>query len=237
MNIKHLSALVGASLFLVACGGDDDSNPSNPAPEEPSIASFELSVTNLTVGQPLSPVALVVADDSYRLFEIGEPASIELEYIAEGGDNSFLISALESSSTVASGAGIIAPGMSETIEFSLPEDALDASYLSAVTMLVNTNDAITAIRGISLAGMEVGESISRRTVAYDSGTEANSEMAGTIPGPADGGEGFNAERDDEDRVYFHSGVITSADGYADSVLTQAHRFDNPVTLFSITRVE
>ena len=47
---------------------------------------------------------------------------------------------------------------------------------------------------------------------WDSGTEANSETAATIPGPAGGGEGFNATRDDSDTVSFHSGVISQDDG-------------------------
>ena len=50
-------------------------------------------------------------------------------------------------------------------------------------------------------------------IAYDSGTEANSEAAGTIPGPVDGGQGFAPVRDDPvDRVLMHSGVLTAAGG-------------------------
>ena len=71
----------------------------------------------------------------------------------------------------------------------------------------------------------------------DAGTEANSEAAGTIPGPADGGEGYNAERDDADLVSFHPGVVSADDGLMMSALTSAHRFDNPAVKLSITRVE
>ena len=63
------------------------------------------------------------------------------------------------------------------------------------------------------------------------------EAPGTIPGPADGGEGFNAARDDDaDRVSMHGGVVSAMDGLITSVLTEQHRFDNPVVGVSVTRV-
>jgi hypothetical protein len=74
-------------------------------------------------------------------------------------------------------------------------------------------------------------------MAYDAGTEANSEAKGTMPGPADGGEGFNASRDDVDFVHIHPGVISMYDGLADSVLGASHRFDNPVLAVTIMRTE
>ena len=57
-----------------------------------------------------------------------------------------------------------------------------------------------------------------------------------IPGPAGGGEGFNANRDDEaDRVSMHSGVVSQDDRLASSALTEQHRFDNPVARVRIER--
>ena len=74
--------------------------------------------------------------------------------------------------------------------------------------------------------------------AHHSGTEANTESAGTMPGPADNGEGFNSARDDlADEVRMHSGVVTSDDGLSGSVLTQEHRWDNPTVRVVITRVK
>ena len=81
----------------------------------------------------------------------------------------------------------------------------------------------------------MGESLRITAPAYDAGTEANSERAAGIPGPAAGGEGFNAVRDDEDFVRGHSGVVSSQDGLDDSVLTGAHRWDNPVFSLVVTR--
>ena len=74
------------------------------------------------------------------------------------------------------------------------------------------------------------------SIAYDAGTEADTELAAEIPGPVGGGEGFNAARDDQgDRVSMHSGVISQDDGLVTSDLTGQHRFDNPVVRVLIER--
>ena len=116
------------------------------------------------------------------------------------------------------------------------EDTTD-SKLSLVSMLVNTNDAFTGLNAIDLASLAAGDSWTGYAGVYDAGTEANSEMAGTIPGPIDGGTGFDAARDDVDFVAMHPGVVSMDDGLATSVLTQAHRFDNPAVYITITRTE
>jgi hypothetical protein len=83
----------------------------------------------------------------------------------------------------------------------------------------------------------VGDSVTLRTIAYDAGTEANTEAAVHIPGPAGGGEGFNGARDDvADRVAMHSGVVTQDDGKPTSDLNGQHRFDNPVAAIRIERI-
>ena len=228
MNIRLASVALCSSLLLTACGGDDD------------MATFELTVTNITSAQPFSPLTAIAAADEFQIFQLDEPASEALEQIAEGGDNSLLLANAEDDEQVfgtASGMGAVMPGMSETLTLSIPVEDLDNAYLSAVTMLVNTNDAITALHDIALSSLAVGDSQRIMTRAYDAGTEANSEAAGTIPGPADGGEGFNAERDDTGSVRVHPGVISMAGGKADSVLSAVHRFDNPVAMFSLTRIE
>ena len=88
-----------------------------------------------------------------------------------------------------------------------------------------------------MSSLAVNESLSRTSFSYDAGTEANSEAAGTIPGPADSGEGFNEMRDDINRVAMHPGVVTQDDGLASSVLTSQYKFDNPVAQIVITRTQ
>ncbi|GAB5412624.1 MAG: spondin domain-containing protein [Congregibacter sp.] len=231
-------------LLLLAACSDNDNNPAPVAPPEPApappppvSASFEVTAINLTTGQPLSPIAVIAHDASFRAFSVGEAASVGLEVLAEGGDNADFLDEIEGRGE-ASGSDPIGPGNRETITVELDSDSTADTQLTVMTMLVNTNDAFTGVNGMDVSAMAVGDRIVRDAIAYDAGTEANSEAAGSIPGPADGGEGFNAVRDDlADQVTMHGGVVTQDDGLRDSVLTQIHRFDNPVARFVITRTQ
>jgi hypothetical protein len=61
------------------------------------------------------------------------------------------------------------------------------------------------------------------------------EDASSVPGPAGGGEGFNAARDDTDFVRIHPGVISGPDGFAGSALDSAHDWDNPILKIVVKR--
>jgi hypothetical protein len=242
--------VLAALAVLTACSSDGNDNPIVDLPMEPSPPtepppveppppapgpSFEVTVTNLTVGQPLSPVGLFAHDSTQQVFTVGAAASMPLERMAEGGDISGLIDAVDSFAETA-GDAPIGPGASSTFTLALDTPPATDLELSVMTMLVNTNDAFTGLNGVSIADLEPGESRMFSTVAYDAGTENNTEAAGSLPGPADGGEGFNAVRDDlRDAVTMHPGVVTADDGLTGSVLDQSHRFDNPVARVRVTR--
>ncbi len=243
MRKPWLAMLLGVSMLLAGCPFDDDDDDNTPEPDPdpvPEVVSktFSIDVINLTNFQPLSPVAGVLHTDQVSLFNIGETASEALEYLAEGGDNSFILA--ETGDAIlgnASSEGITGPGATASFEVSGESADGTGFYLTVLSMPVNTNDAFTGTNSLALDALEVGDSVAVRGRAYDAGTEANSEAAGTIPGPADGGEGFNAERDDVNFVSAHQGVVTSSDGLATSVLTEQHRFDNPVVTIRVTRTE
>lgn len=236
-NIKITAMLlvITVSLTLAGCNHNDSNNNvvvPIPAPT-PITYSYEIKVINLTESQPMSPVALILHNEG-QVWQVGQRASQALEMLAESGDNSAI---LADSMVLAgqSGAGVLLPGASETIAISITDT--EPMLLSVVTMLVNTNDAFTGINAIALANLTLGESIAMTTSSYDAGTEKNSELMATIPGPAAGGEGFNAMRDDVDFVAMHSGIVSQDDGLNQSVLTQAHRFDNPTLWLSVTRTK
>ncbi|WP_193559158.1 spondin domain-containing protein [Shewanella donghaensis] len=240
-NINKYSlsaAALIAVLGLSGCSDDDDNTPSpepTPTPTPaPVMQTYTVTVTNLTANQPMSPIAVASHGSDVMLWQAGESANVALEKIAEGGDSSD-VAAIEGIGVTASGAGILMPGMSETITITVDED--DVANLTVATMLVNTNDAFTGLNSYDISMLEVDAMVNMRGMVYDAGTEANTEEKGTMPGPADGGEGYNATRDDVDFVHIHPGVITMYDGLADSVLTPSHRFDNPVIAISISRTE
>ena len=235
----QISAALLLALGLSACGEDEvevirevEVIVEVPAPiPAPVDYSYEVTVTNLTNFQPLSPVA-VVLHNSGNLWTIGGVPSVELERMSEGGDNSGLLSLGMAS---ASGMGAIGPGGNETISVTI-QDVMDAK-LTVATMLVNTNDAFGGLNAFDLSQLDVGDSWSANSGVYDSGTEVNSEAAGTMPGPADGGEGFNAMRNDTGFVSMHPGVVSSDDGLSTSVLNVQHKFDNPAVRIKVTRTQ
>lgn len=237
MNSKQLKTLpiacvVLASSLISACSDSDDPPTKH--------YHYEVTVTNLTVAQPLSPVAFITHAEDYQVFGVGSAASAGLEVLAEGGDNSGLLAEANAANAfdARSSTQVLAPAMQENFSLRLSKRRAREAQLSLVTMLVNSNDAFTHVGSPVLAGLEVGESWSLNGLAYDAGTEANSEQAGSIPGPADGGEGYNPVRDDlADQVTLHPGVITADDGMVNSVLNQAHRWDNPVMRVRITRTQ
>lgn len=234
-RLGTLTLLAGA---IVACGGDDDNDNTvnTPAP-----LMYEITVTNGTAAQPFSPVAVVAHGSAYSAFEIGEPATVGLEMLAEGGSNTQFISEADGAPSVygtASGDAPVGPGASDVVTIEVAPEFLPTLQVSVVTMLVNTNDAISALRGKDISGFEVGDEKTVRLISYDTGTEANTEAAGTIPGPADQGEGFNAVRDDlTDAVSASGGVVTADDGLATSVLDHTHKWDHPVMTVSVKRVQ
>ena len=240
ITTNKLSLLVPLLLgvILSGCFHNDDDDPvvivpePTPAPT-PMEYSYDVTVVNLTHDQPLSPIAVTLHGDS-KMWQIGMPASAALELLAEGGDNSEFIAAdgiIVGNSTESP----VGPGTSTTISISTTDEL--ATHLTIVTMLVNTNDAFSGLTGLELSSLTVDSPKSWLLNVYDSGTEANSEWAGTIPGPADGGTGFDSARDDIDLVTMHPGIVSSDDGLTNSVLTQAHRFDNPSIKLTITRTK
>lgn len=224
-TIHHVASIIAVSAILSACGSDDKN----------SNITYEVQVLNLTHSQPLSPVGVLVHSEPTQIWSIGSSASVALEDLAEGGTNlALLASEDESLITTASGEGLIMPGGYETLSITISSDYSER-YLSIASMLVNTNDGFTGTTGLNVSDLQRGDSLTLRLGVYDAGTEVNDELLNTIPGQM--GEGFNAERLDTNFVSRHPGVVGADDGYADSVLTSAHKFDNPAVSVRITRLD
>ncbi|WP_076416750.1 spondin domain-containing protein [Shewanella sp. UCD-KL12] len=223
-------------LTLSACSDNDtDSMPTpEPTPAPTPTQDYRVTVTNLTADQPMSPIALIRHQTSFSPWRTGETSSLALETLAESGDSAEFAN-IEGVDALVTGDTALAPGMKQSFDLMLTEGEIES--ISVLTMLVNTNDAFTGVNSFSLNQLAIDEIKKMNAIAYDAGTEANSEEKGSIPGPVDGGEGFNAMRDDVDRVHAHPGVISVDDGLSDSVLSASHRFDNPVLAISIERLK
>ncbi|MGI9295909.1 MAG: spondin domain-containing protein, partial [Pseudomonadales bacterium] len=115
---------ISALLVIAACSDNDDNDDSAPPPVTPPTmepaanASYEISAVNLTVAQPLSPLAVLIHDDSQTAFPVGTAASAGLEQLAESGDNNQLLADMDSVAEI-SGAAPVDPGGSETLSLEL----------------------------------------------------------------------------------------------------------------------
>ena len=240
----RISAVALSALWLIGCDNNSssssDSSTTPPTPPPETMVEFQVSIDNLTIGQPLSPIAVILHNDNYQVFAIGDSASAELEQLAESGSPTELLDSLTNNDdvlTTDSGAAPVGPGGSETFSLTVPESALGTLELSVVSMLVHTNDAIASISALPINTLASSETTIAYGLTYDAGTEANSEQAATIPGPDFGGEGFNAARDDiRDQVHVHPGAVTSQDGLASSALDGTHKWDHPAIRVQIERI-
>lgn len=147
--------------------------------------SVDVTVTNITKGQIISPPVVVSHRANFALFEVGHPASAELAGVAEDAANAALVAALQANPLVfdvATGTAPIPPGQSATVRVKV-RGAFD--HISAVGMLVVTNDTFFAVRSAA-------PGVAARLLyspGYDAGSEENNESCAFIPGPPCGSGG------------------------------------------------
>jgi hypothetical protein len=206
-----------------------------------SDRTLSVEITNLTNAIYFTPLLVAKHNRHADLFEVGTPASTNLQAMAEGGDTSGLILDLEASGNdyVDNPAdGLLAPGASTTAEFY--GFGKRKRYLSIVAMLLPTNDGF-----VGLDSMRIPKRKGTYTYylhAYDAGTEANDEIingggAPNTPGvPADpgGNAGSGAINsvgpDHNPTVHIHRGNIGDNDpfgGHSD-LDARVHGWDGPV---------
>ena len=201
----------------------------------PKVNTYEVTITNNTPGQSFTPQLVVTHPGSISLFEVGEPASLELEALAEGGDTQPLTDLVSPyAHDVKTIPGLIGPGESTTFEI---ESRGKRSYISIAAMLLPTNDTFVSIDEVRLPRRGVR---SLKAYAYDAGTEYNDQNCLSIPGPLCGGEALSEESDlDEGFVHISNGFHHISDSEADGgVVLGPHRYDwkNHVATIKIKRM-
>lgn len=192
-------------------------------------ATYEVTLTNITPGQAFTPQLVVIHPGDIALFQLGEPASMELEMMAEGGDTMPLTDAV---SAVASHAdtiqGLLMPGSSVTTEIT----GNSGEVLSLAAMLIPTNDTFVALNGMPLPAEG---SVTYYLKAYDAGTEENDQNCRSIPGPRCGGEGYNGEVSEGDEGFVHvSNGFHRLPG--NTLRPNTYDWRNPVARLTVTRM-
>jgi hypothetical protein len=196
-----------------------------------AAAEFEVTVTNLTRGQVFTPILVASHQEGVRLFELGQPASVELEILAEAGDTGPISASLRTRTDVlevTDSGSPLPPGHSVTLAV---KTTARFDHVSVAAMLVPTNDGFFAINGVE--GPRGDQMLTLFSPAYDAGTEANDEQCVHIPGPPPicAGEGFNPSRQGaEGFVHIHAGIH----GIGDLVVADRD-WRNPVAKVTIRR--
>jgi hypothetical protein len=193
---------------------------------------YEVTVTNLTPGQTFTPILVASHKAGVSLFTLGEPASVEMETVAEGGDTgplAALLSGMPEVLDVTTGSDPLPPGQSQT--FTVRTQG-QFDRISATAMLVPTNDGFFAINGAK--GPRGQKTSTLFSSAYDAGGEVNDELCIHIPGPPTVcmGEGFNPSRaGDVNFVHIHRGILGVGD-----LNPAIFDWANPVAKVTIRRI-
>ena len=232
MKVFLCAALAAASLFSNSVA---------------NATQFNVRIDNLTNGIWYTPFLIVAHPDGTSLFTTGQPASLSLQTMAEGGDISALMADAQAmGATIAANpaGGLLAPAMSANAD--LNTDGTANTLLTVVAMLLPTNDAFAGLNSVVIP-TDPGTYVFYLP-AYDAGTEANDELitGGGAPGaagiPADpggysgtGGTGV-AGADANTNVHIHRNTLGDTDSVAGAsdLDSRVHRWLNPVVRVIVT---
>lgn len=201
-----------------------------------------VTVKNLTNGLYFTPLLITAHDSKTRLFELGVPASEELQAMAEGGNIDLLaqmVGGADKDTIVNPVGGLLGPG--EVVnDIKLNTRKNRNRYLSMTAMLLPTNDGFVGLDSIFIPRRP--GTYSFYLYGYDAGTEANDELitgggapgVSGIPGAPGGHGGIDgtgvAFFDTNTTVHIHRGTIGDLDpeGGISDLDSSIHRWLNPV---------
>jgi Spondin_N len=235
-------AVTAAALAFVA-------TVSSAAVEAP-VATYEVTIENLTTGQPLTPPVVATHRAATGMFTVGQPASFALKEIAENGNLAPMIAQLGAdkhvSDSVAAPEPLVPAGLPGSAMF---DDSVTltvtastgAKFLSYASMLICTNDGFTGVDSLRLP-KDVGDAVVMRSAGYDAGTERNTEdFADIVPpcqslvGVSSGEPGTgmsNPALAEGGVIHHHPGIVGGAD-----LIPAIHGWTDPVAEITVERVD
>ncbi|MEM7612726.1 MAG: spondin domain-containing protein [Pseudomonadota bacterium] len=208
--------------------------------------TYEITISNITAGQPFTPPVIAVHNRRAEVFSVGDPASEGVRQIAENGNNAPLVSALSSNpdvrQVIEGTAPIVPPsnpggtGFDSQATFTITVDRR-ARFLSLVSMLICTNDGFTGVNAVRLPRYKT--TVYAR--GYETRTETNTEDFADIVPPCQGligvssddaGTGASNPTLAENGVVIpHAGVVGDND-----LDPRVHDWADPVAKIEIKRV-
>lgn len=244
MKSKKTSILALSAIVAVLAVASMASIPESSASK---TKTYEVTITNITPGQPLTPPLLVTHAKDTGIFTIGEMASYELQQLAENGDTSPLVAKLQADNSVhdiVQGTAPLVPandpgntGFSHSETFEITASG-KMKFLSFSSMLICTNDGFAGIDTIKLPK----EKITIFSKAYDARTEMNTEDFIDMVPPCQGLIGVNSDDAGtgttnpaiaEDGIVIpHVGILGGED-----LIEGVHGWGNPVVKIEIVRTD
>jgi hypothetical protein len=209
------------------------------------FAAYSVTIENLTANQPLTPPVVATHRPATEVFHVGEAASFGVKEIAENGNLTPLVEALQGDKHVADHVVAVAgdpppvlPGQSVTFDITAERGA---KYVSFASMLICTNDGFTGLDTERLP-KKVGDAVAFETDGYDAGTEINTEDFADIVPPCqalvgvssdDEGTGTSNPALAEDEVIrHHPGIQGGHD-----LIPDIHGWTDPVARVTIERTQ
>jgi hypothetical protein len=203
---------------------------------------YEVTITNLTSHQAFTPPVVATHRKMQRVFEVGKPASFEVKEIAENGNLTPMVDALNANKKVyavqvaASNPPPLMPGQSIIIQIG----AKGANFLSMVAMLICTNDGFTGVDSLRLP-LDTRDVVTLDLNGYDAGTEINTEDFADIvpPCPAlsgapsnDPGSGVSNPALAENSVITHHPNVQGGNDLQPAI----HGWSDPVARVTVRRL-
>ncbi len=236
MSIKHLLAGGGLlfAFLAVAVGGTAGASG-------PPTRTYQVTLRNLTHGQPFSPGVVASHRPQLHIFRTGAAASAGIEAIAEDGNEAPALTALQGEERVTdivdinrplTPAGTVVGNFNDSFSFQIT--AHPGERLSLATML---NDGFTGLDGGLLP-----QHGSRTFLlnGYDAGTEDNTERSADIvdacsalgpvrlAGDPNGNEDAAVDTTPHGVVQMHPGIQGGAD-----LIPAQHGWTGPVAELTI----
>jgi hypothetical protein len=255
--MKRALLVVGISGLFVLGGcttADDVTGPEGEAidaavldahvtPGTHGVRTYEVTIENLTGGQPFSPGVVVTHVKGRKVFRPGKFASEGIRLIAENGDPSTAVAELDGipgvAAVVATGAPVGCVGCpgpfasTQTLEITAKGAA---KRLSLAVMLICTNDGFVGLDRVRLP--RGYKPVTYYAAGYDAGTEKNDELWTSIVDPC-GGIGPLAGPQDgsNDRPATHRPIRKHPGIRGVGDLIAAHDWKNPVAKVTVRRVK
>lgn len=213
------------------------------------LATFRVTLQNLTRGQPFSPPAAATHDEDIHMFQVGALATDQLAAIAQDGNEAPMVSLFNSlredddvTDVVDVGRpitprGVVKGGFTDSVTFTIRGHPGDR--FSLATMLICTNDGFTGLDAVKLPKHGTRVFL---TNAYDAGREVKTEkqpdlvepcsilgpvvLPGVHPSP-----NLNPPLVPPTPIRLHAGIQGGGD-----LSVALHGWVNPVARVTITRV-